>query len=151
MRIYLKNMINKLLKSKNDKTLIQLFRYTFVGGAAFAVDFSALYILTDVLGIYYLVSAAVAFLLGLTTNYILCNIWVFSTRTLTNKWLEFGIFSLIGVIGLGMNEVIIWAFTEHIRFHYMASKVVSTVIVFSWNFFARKYILYNKKENKNKE
>lgn len=144
-------MLNKLLKSKNDKTLIQLFRYIFVGGAAFVVDFSALYILTDLFGIHYLVSAAVAFLLGLTTNYFLCNIWVFNIRALTNKWLEFGIFSLIGVIGLVMNEVIIWTFTEHVRFHYMASKVVSAAVVFFWNFFARKYSLYNKKENKNKE
>ena len=144
-------MLAKLLKSKNDKTLIQLFRYIFVGGAAFAVDFSALYILTDLFDIHYLVSAAIAFLLGLTTNYILCNIWVFNIRVLTNRWLEFGIFSLIGVIGLVMNEVIIWAFTEHIRFHYMASKVVSSAAVFFWNFFARKYSLYNQKKSKNKE
>lgn len=144
-------MIDKLLKSKSDKTLIQLFRYIFVGGAAFAVDFSALYILTAAVGIHYLVSAAIAFLLGLTTNYILCNVWVFSSRVMANKWLEFGIFSLIGVIGLGMNEVIIWAFTEHVHFHYMASKMVSAVAVFFWNFFARKYILYNKKANENKE
>jgi putative flippase GtrA len=144
-------MIKKLLKSKSDKTLIQLFRYFFVGGIAFAVDFSALFILTEVFGIHYLISAAIAFLLGLTTNYILCNIWVFSTRVMANKWLEFGIFSLIGVIGLVMNEVIIWAFTEHVGFHYMASKVVSAVTVFFWNFFARKYILYNKKKNECKE
>ena len=144
-------MIDKLLKSKSDKTLIQLFRYIFVGGAAFAVDFSALYILTDAFGIHYLVSAAIAFLLGLTTNYILCNVWVFTSRVVSNKWLEFGIFSLIGVVGLGMNELIIWAFTEHVHFHYMASKVVSAATVFLWNFFARKYILYNKKENENKD
>ena len=141
-------MIDKLLKSKSDKTFIQLFRYIFVGGAAFAVDFSALYILTDAFGIHYLLSAAIAFLLGLTANYILCNVWVFSSRVVANKWVEFGIFSLIGVIGLGMNELIIWAFTEHVHFHYMASKVVSAATVFLWNFFARKYILYNKNENK---
>jgi len=135
-------MIEKLLKSQTDNTLIQLFRYTFVGGVAFIVDFSLLFIFTDFFGIYYLISAALAFLLGLTTNYILSIIWVFNKRTLKNRWLEFGIFSLIGIIGLGFNEFIIWFFTEHVYFHYLQSKIVSTVFVYLWNFFARKFILF---------
>jgi len=36
-----------LFKGKTDKTLIQLFRYTFVGGLAFLVDFGMLFILTE--------------------------------------------------------------------------------------------------------
>ncbi len=135
-------MIEKLLKSQTDNTLIQLFRYTFVGGVAFIVDFSLLFIFTDFFGIYYLISAALAFLLGLTTNYILSIVWVFNKRTLKNRWLEFGIFSSIGIIGLGFNEFIIWFFTEYVYFHYLQSKIVSTVFVYLWNFFARKFILF---------
>lgn len=135
-------MIEKLLKNQTDNTLIQLFRYTFVGGVAFIVDFSLLFIFTDFFGIYYLISAALAFLLGLTTNYILSIVWVFNKRTLKNRWLEFGIFSSIGIIGLGFNEFIIWFFTEHVHFHYLQSKIVSTVFVYLWNFFARKFILF---------
>ena len=138
-------MIDKFFKDKTDNTLIQLFRYTFVGGIAFLFDFSTLYLLTEFFQVYYLLSAAIAFLLGLTINYILSIFWVFKTRVIKSKWLEFGIFALIGIIGLGLNELIIWTFTEHVEFHYMASKIVSTVIIYLWNFFTRKYILYNKR------
>ena len=138
-------MFEKLLKDKTDNTLIQLFRYTFVGGIAFIFDFSTLYLLTEFFQVYYLISAAIAFLLGLTINYVLSIFWVFKTRVIKSKWLEFGIFALIGIIGLGLNELIIWTFTEYVGFHYMASKIVSTVIIYLWNFFTRKYILYNKK------
>jgi len=140
---YKKEVIKKLLKNQTDNTFIQLFRYTFVGGVAFIVDFSSLFIFTEFLNIYYLISAAIAFLLGLTINYILSIVWVFSKRTFRNKRFEFGIFALIGIVGLGFNELFIWFFTEHIHFHYLLSKIVSTVFVYLWNFFARKSILFS--------
>lgn len=138
-------MFEKLLKDKTDNTLIQLFRYTFVGGIAFIIDFSTLYILTEIFNIYYLFSAALAFLLGLAVNYILSILWVFKFRIIKSRYVEFIIFGIIGIIGLGLNELIIWTFTEFVGFHYMASKIVSTIIIYLWNFFARKYILYNKR------
>ena len=135
-------MITKLLKDRTDNTFIQLFRYTFVGGIAFIVDFSMLFVFTEIFSIYYLISAAIAFLLGLTTNYFLSIFWVFHKHTINNRWYEFGVFALIGIVGLGLNEFFIWFFTEHIHFHYLLSKIVSTVFVYLWNFFARKFILF---------
>ncbi|MFB0565695.1 MAG: GtrA family protein [Candidatus Aminicenantaceae bacterium] len=135
--------ISFFLLGKSDKTFVQLIRYGFVGGVAYGVDFGSLIFLTEVCRVHYLISAAVAFLLGLITNYVLSIFWVFSKRTLANKRVEFLIFSIIGLVGLGLNEVIIWFFTEWIHFHYLISKVVSTVFVFFWNFFARKKILFS--------
>ena len=135
-------MITKLLQERTDNTFIQLFRYTFVGGVAFIVDFCSLYVLTEIFGIHYLVSAALAFLLGLATNYFLSIVWVFHIHTLKNRWYEFGIFTLIGIVGLGLNEFFIWFFTERIHFYYLLSKIVSTVFVYLWNFFARKFMLF---------
>ena len=128
---------------KTNDTIVQLFRYTLVGGLAFVFDFGSLFILTEYLNIHYLVSAAIAFLLGLTINYILSIIWVFEKRTLANKRIEFLLFSLIGIVGLGLNEFIMWFFTEILYWHYLLSKIVSAVFVFLWNFFVRKFVLFN--------
>jgi putative flippase GtrA len=139
--------IDKHLKSfifsKSDKTSVQFFKYVFVGGIAYCVDFGSLFFLTEVVKIHYLVSAAIAFILGLLTNYALSIFWVFSKRTLANKRTEFLVFSMIGLVGLGLNEVIIWFFTESMHFHYLISKIFSTVVVFLWNFTARKKILFS--------
>lgn len=135
-------VITKLIAGKTDSLLIQLFRYTFVGGVAFLVDFGSLFALTEFVGVHYLTSAAIAFILGLITNYLLSIIWVFAKRTLTNRWAELFIFSLIGIVGLGFNELFIWFFTEKVHLYYLLSKIVSTFFVYLWNFFARKYILF---------
>ena len=131
------------LFKKSNKTHIQLLRYTFVGGCAYTVDFGALFLLTDYLKIHYLISAAIAFTLGLLTNYTLSILWVFSKRTVSNKQVEFLLFALIGMVGLGFNEAIMWFFTGLVHFHYLISKLISTLFFFFWNFFARKKILFS--------
>lgn len=136
------NTIKKLFKHETDKTTIQFFRYIFVGGAAFIVDFGSLYILTDIFGIYYLLSAAIAFILGLIANYLLSISWVFNRRTMNNRLSEFTIFTTIGIIGLGLNEVLIWFFTDYVGLFYLISKIIAAIIILFWNFFARKYALF---------
>lgn len=135
----------KIIHSQD--TFYQLIRYGFVGGIAFVADYGSLYALTEWCGIQYLVSAALAFIIGLTINYLLSNWIVFSTHRLQNRWIEFAIFAVIGVIGLGLNEVIMYVCCEKIGMHYMVAKLISTALVFLWNFFVRKLILFNQHNN----
>ena len=141
----MRNLFNKLFKEETENTLIQLFRYGFVGGAAFLVDYGVLVLLTEVFGMHYLLSATISFILGLVTNYLLSVVWVFNNRTLGNRWAEFTVFAIIGVIGLGLNALIMYVCTDKMGIHYMISKIISTVIVFFWNFFARKIVLFKAK------
>ncbi len=141
-RSQIKNFFGELLKHPTSSTRIQFFRYIFVGGAAFIVDFLSLFILTDYFGIYYIISAALAFIIGLVTNYLLSIKWVFNQRNLDNKTLEFSIFAIIGIIGLFLNEVFIWFFTSELGFYYLISKIITAIIILFWNFFARKITLF---------
>jgi len=134
--------IAHLFVDKSDSSVVQLLRYTMVGGLAFVVDFGILVFLTAVLGVHYLLSAALGFLAGLATNYALSVSWVFSRRSLTSRSAEFTIFAWIGVVGLGLNELLMWVFTDWLDFHYSLSKVFSTFAVFTWNFVSRKVILF---------
>ena len=138
----MKNLLDQLFKKSTDKTSIQFLRYIFVGGVAFIVDFGSLYVLTDFFTIYYLISAAIAFTLGLITNYLLSISWVFNRRTFDNKKFEFGLFAIIGIIGLILNEVFIWFFTAELGFFYLISKIISAIIILFWNFYARKFTLF---------
>jgi putative flippase GtrA len=135
-------VLRSLLWQKTDHALLQLFRYTCVGGIAFLVDISTLFVLTEYFGIYYLISGAFAFLLGLITNYSASVLWVFSKRGIQSRLLEFAAFSLIGLIGLGLNEFFLWLFTERIAIHYLFSKIISAVLVFLFNFTSRKVMLF---------
>ncbi len=140
----MRKLLHTLFVAPTDNWLLQLFRYGFVGGVAFVADYGTLYVATEYLHLHHLLSAAIAFIIGLVVNYLLSTSWVFASHSQTNRQLEFIIFAVIGVIGLGLNELIIYLGTDVCGLHYMLSKLVSTAIVFFWNFFARKLILFNK-------
>ena len=133
--------LQTLLFGATGSLLQQFSRYIAVGGLAFVVDFGLLYLLTELLGLYYLISAAIAFLFGLLTNYSLSRLWVFDRRTIKNVAVEL-VITAIGIVGLGLNEVIIWFVREKIHFHYMIAKAISAGIVLIWNFGARKAVLF---------
>ncbi len=134
--------LKTILKEKPDSLIGQLFRYAIVGGISFVVDYGSLWLLTEKAGLPYLWSAAIAFILGLICNYLLSTAWVFGESRIKNAWGEFLAFAIIGVIGLGLNELIMYACTDGLGFHYMLSKIVSTGIVFFWNFLARRFLVF---------
>jgi putative flippase GtrA len=138
----LKTRLRELALARTDKTSVQFLRYLVVGGIAYAVDFGVLFILTEAAGFHYLLSAALSFLLGLVVNYCLSVVWVFPRRAMADKRMEFLVFAAVGLVGLGLNEGIIWFFTARLKIYYLLSKIAASVVVLLWNFFARKRILF---------
>lgn len=138
----LRSIAGKAFKGKTQKTGIQVFRYLLVSGASFAVDFSVLWILTEFAGFHYLVSAAISYLSGLAFNYFLSILWVFHSSKLKSKTAEVLIFVLIGVAGLGLNELILWVWTGLLGLHYLVGRGVSAVIGYTWKYVARKWLLF---------
>ena len=136
--------INTLLKEDTDSIFIQFFRYLFVGGFAFLVDFFLLYFFSDICGIYYLISAALSFIISLIINYLISTYWVFNKNQINNKIAEFIVFSLIGVVGLIFTEIILFLCTDIIGLYYLISKIIATAIVMFWNFLARRVMFYGR-------
>lgn len=134
-------MLKELLLQKSSRLSIQFFRYFIVGGIATVFDIGFLYFFTEFLLIYYLVSAALAFLVGVIVNYTLSKLWVFD-KSRYSFGPEFIIFFIIGIVGLGLNELILYVSVEFFSLWYMTAKIISVIIVFCWNFFARKKILF---------
>jgi len=131
-----------LFTEKSDHRLIQLFRYGTVTVVSSAVDFSSLYLLTETIGIHYLVSAIIAYTLGLIVNYALSILWVFHKKKLRSKVMEFVIFSLIGLLGMGLNELFLWVFTDVLELYFMLSRLISAAIGFVLKYALRKWILF---------
>lgn len=121
--------------------LIQFILYGIVGGVAFVADFAGLMLLYRFCGINYIVAATVGFILGCMVNYGLSKILVFKEEY-KSKTLEFILFSIIGIIGLILTDLFMWAFVDGCGLAVFWSKIIVTIIVFFWNFLARKFFMY---------
>ncbi len=155
IRLIKHRKIKALFMAKTHNTFIQFFRYLFVGGFASVVDWGVLWLLYDKLGAFSFIgradeyiSIAIAFLCGLFVNYILSMHFVFTgiakNKTHTSK---FPVYLITGVIGLLFTELFMLLFDGVFGIHYMVAKIITTAIVFLWNFGSKKIILYRKRDD----
>ncbi len=129
-------------KVRLAKWQLEFLRYGFASALALLMDAGSLYLITEYLGVDYLLSAAIGFMLGMVTIYVLSIRWVFTKRALDDQRKEIMLFVLIGLVGMAINEAGMYAFTEVVGFHYMLSKLFITGGVFLWNFVIRKWLLF---------
>ncbi|MCL2342471.1 MAG: GtrA family protein [Firmicutes bacterium] len=134
-------LLNKWLIEPTDSTRVQFFRYIFVGGIAFVVDYSVLLLLNKKFGLYYQYASLISFTVSFIVNYFLSMRFVFN-RAGDHK--DLIAFLITGLIGLALNQVLLLLFTDGLRVDIAIGKPIVTVIVFIFNFAGRRLWIYRK-------
>lgn len=136
-------LLHKLLFAPTNRTLLQFARYGAVAVIALAFDFGTYAFLITVCHVHPVLAATVGFSIGIVVNYLLSVYWVFSERARTRRAEMIG-FLIIGLVGLMLTNLIIWLVAVFWQHNELLAKLVAVVIVFFWNFGARKWLLFNK-------
>ncbi|MBA4700380.1 MAG: GtrA family protein [Ruminococcus sp.] len=123
----------------------QIIRFAVVGGSAFLIDYSIMILLTEFFGINYLISNAISFTISVIYNYLLSVHWVFDVNGGRSQTQDFLVFIILSVIGLGINQLIMWLCVDKIGIFYMISKIGATGVTMVYNFITRKIFLENEK------
>lgn len=124
-----------------DKLIQQVLKFGVVGVLAFAIDYGLLMLLSQVFGVDPVLSAGVSFCVSLVFNYAASMRFVFTHRDDLSRSREFVTFLVLSVVGLAINEVIMWlgvAWLGGSAFAVTVTKVVATGVVMVWNFLSRK-------------
>ena len=113
-----------------------------VSVTATSVDFGITIFLTEIIGLYYLVSNTIGAAAGGGVSFILCRLWVFNQRN--SKWQHQAFRYLIAVIiSIGLNTLGVWFFTEIIHLQYILAKIITAVIIaVTVNFFMFRYFIF---------
>ena len=141
------------MSGSGDSRLAEVVRFAAAGVLSFALELGTLILLRDGCGLDTLAATPLAFLLGVTLNYVLCVRWVF-TGTKEQRNSAKAAFAITSLIGLGLNELLMLLF-RHIFGEdgvvltvfsftvtmYMVNKILATMIVMVWNYFSKRAIL----------
>ena len=115
-----------------------------VAAVATSLDYLTLFVLTEMLGLWYVYSATIALLLGAVCAFILNKYWVFSSH---QSALRKQIFSYIMVTmgNIILNVTVIYILTSLLSTPYFYSKVITTVAVgLSYSYFANKKVVFSR-------
>jgi len=152
----------------NDNVFFQVIKSALAGVFALAVDYGLCWVFLKIFTFKYgyMPANTIGFLMGNLISYILSVKWIFLDRAIKDKKQEFTIFLILSAIGLLINTILLYILVEAVYFKEIIvvlsegihrichlelgdlwiSKILVTIIVFFWNFFARKIILFKKTE-----
>lgn len=117
-------------------------KFGIVGSTGVVIDFAVTWLLKEQLHINAYVANSAGFVCAATNNWLLNRIWTFRSRNpqLIRQYL---LFMLISVIGLGLNNLVVWFCSEVVGMNFYLAKLVAVGVVMFWNFAANYKITFS--------
>nr|WP_317404854.1 GtrA family protein [uncultured Helicobacter sp.] len=114
-----------------------------MGGGITLAELAGFYILYKFFGVHYILASLIMFVLASGVGVWLYRRFVFG-ETHLHRGLEVGLTYLINTIGIGLNTLILWLCVEFLGFEAIAAKILASLLVAFYGFYARKIVIYRK-------
>ena len=129
------------VSDKTEHLLVQIFNFAIVGFTATIIDFLFLYLFRDICYLSLVLSNTLSFCISVIYNYFASMAFVFDVNKNKSKKRNFILFIIFSVIGLILNDILVWFISEKLSIYYLLSKVFATLVVMIFNFVTRKKFL----------
>lgn len=132
-------MIKKIRALLAHGRLGEALRFVITGGVCFLLDYAVMLLCKEALGLNYLVAAGLGFLASVVLNYILCVRWVFEGANESGR--RKVVFFITSAAGLGLTELLMFAFVDWMGIDYRIAKLVTVALVMVFNYFTKRAAL----------
>ena len=126
---------------KLKELVLQFCKFGMVGTFRLCIDYGLMILLTESHMMTYYASSAVSFIASVVVNYVLSMRFVFVSKEGMSKIQEIMIFITLSMVGLLLNQMIMFLAVELLGMFYALAKVFATVMVTAYNFISRKKFL----------
>ncbi|MEK6858989.1 MAG: GtrA family protein [Nanoarchaeota archaeon] len=119
----------------------QFAGFSGIGIIAFLMDLALLAFLTEIIGLFYLVSAFISFICAASIHYTISRFFVFTTTSRSFKR-GYAYFIAIAVFNLFLLLVLLRLFVENAGVHYIVARVMVGALVSVWGFLINKKLTF---------
>jgi putative flippase GtrA len=116
---------------------IRLIRFSIVGVIGAVINTGLLWLFTDLVGIYYIYSSAIAIEIGIIIQFLLNDRWTFREKK-TSGVKQFIVRILKSNLwrsgGLVINIGVLYLLTEYAAVYYLISNIFGILCAFLWNY-----------------
>lgn len=118
-----------------EEFFYKFLKFGLVGFSGLFVDYGFTFVCKEWLKIQKFISNSIGFTMAATSNYVLNRIWTFKS-TNPDIAVEYTEFLIISLIGLGINNFILWLILKKFRINFYLAKLFAIAVVTIWNFLA---------------
>ena len=138
----------KILISKLYYNFRNLILYGIISLCTSSLDFLCFWVLTNYIGVHYLLANCISVIIGITTSFILNRKYNFKVKDKVAK--RFAIFFTVGLCGMLLSNIILWIGIDKLNCDKTITKLASIFIVVFFQFLMNKYVTFRvKKINSN--
>lgn len=116
-----------------QQLVFKFLKFGVVGVIGTGVDFGVTWLLKEKAGLNKYIANSCGFATAVVSNFILNRLWTFESHD-PHVAVQFGKFAAVALVGLAINNGIIYFLTERLGFRFYFSKLVATGVVMIWNF-----------------
>ena len=113
--------------------MIKIGKYLAVSIFITVTDILVMSLLVEVMGLYYIYSVTISYIIAFVTKFVLNREWVFKNSPLIWRT-QLRRFTIVSVSGLLLTNVVMWIGVEYFLVHYFIVKVAAVGIVFIWTY-----------------
>ncbi len=123
----------KLIIMIDRVVVLKFIKFCFVGLNGMVIDFSITWLLKEKIRINKYIANSTGFVLAASSNYILNRFWTFQSKS-SHIATEYFSFIFISIIGLALNNLILYFLTDRMKSNFYFSKLMAIGVVTFWNF-----------------
>ena len=117
----------------------QTFKYYLVGSSGVGIGLVLLYLLTDIVGIWYVISQSIAIGIAMTSNFTLHKFWTYRKESIEGRTLvKYVKYVIICLIGTVMQLGLTYGLVENLSVYYIHAAMISIALAASFNYFANR-------------
>jgi dolichol-phosphate mannosyltransferase len=117
-------------------------RFVMSGAIVALVALTSLYLLTDILGFWYLFSSALSFFVAITVNFLFQQHWTFDDAERSGTASRVGMFFANALLNLFLNTVCMYALVDVLQVWYMLSQALVMVGLSIMNYLIYRYYIF---------
>ncbi|MBU1102182.1 glycosyltransferase [Patescibacteria group bacterium] len=125
----------------------QIIRYIISGGTAATVNLVLLFVLTDIFGIWYLLSSTLAFSTAFFVSFYLQKFWTFRSKNQEKIYQQMALYFSVAVINLGLNAALMYFSVDILRIWYLFAQILVSGIIAVESFLVYKFLIFNRQGN----
>lgn len=121
--------------------IFKFIKFIIVGFSGLIIDFSITFLCKEKILLNKYISNSFGFIIATSSNYLLNRIWTFNSIN-TNITMEFSAFIIVSIIGLLINNSVLWGIHQYLKTNFYSAKFGAIVITSIWNFFANYFFTF---------
>ena len=131
----------KQIKIFTLKELRQLLFFILCGGTAFVILVAATYVLTEVVGLWYLISYGISIFISWTVSFYLNRKLTFNYKG-DNTFSVYKKFIFLYILAGGINFGLVYLLTDYFGLYYLASIIIVAFFITISTFYINKNIIF---------